>query len=137
MRSKVRGDVRDLVTPELRIEVFERDGFACVAPRIDPTVDACRGKWGEAFQIGAGVRDLGVLTLDHIKDQMQVGAPIVKRGILRKHRYRAPSDMDHLVTACWHHHLDGWCTAHRPELREWIRTHRTVPEEYQPVRPNG
>ena len=34
---------------------------------------------------------------------------------------RAPSDAAHLVTLCWHHHLDGWATAHRPELRAYLR----------------
>lgn len=125
----------DPVRSEVRAEVFERDGFACVAPRIDPTVDACRGRWGESAWVGFGIRDLSVLTLDHVKDQPAVGAPIVKRGLLRKRRYRAPSDKAHLVTVCWHHHLDGWATSHRPELREWIAQHG--PQPYQPVRPNG
>jgi hypothetical protein len=62
----------------------------------------------------------GPLQLDHVKDQPHVGAPIVKRGPDRKRRYRAPSDVAHLVTICAHHHLDGWATSHRPELRDYL-----------------
>jgi hypothetical protein len=51
----------------------------------------------------------GRLTLDHVKDQPMMGK-------------RAPSDMAHLVTVCEHHHLDGWATSHRPELREYLRS---------------
>jgi hypothetical protein len=51
----------------------------------------------------------GRLTLDHVKDQPMIGK-------------RAPSDMAHLVTLCWHHHLDGWATSHRPELRDYLRS---------------
>jgi hypothetical protein len=40
------------------------------------------------------------------------------------HRFadRTRGYVDHLVTICWHHHLDGWATSHREELRIWIRT---------------
>jgi hypothetical protein len=48
------------------------------------------------------------LTLDHVKEQPRMGK-------------RAPSDMAHLVTLCWHHHLDGWATAHRPQLRRYLQ----------------
>jgi hypothetical protein len=63
----------------------------CVAPLLGAT-DPCRGR----------------LTLDHVKD-----APMMGR--------RAPSDPAHLVTLCWHHHLDGWATSHRPELRQYLK----------------
>lgn len=63
----------------------------CVAG-LDPLADECRGR----------------LTLDHVKDQPRMGK-------------RAPSDMAHLVTVCEHHHLDGWATSHRPELRTYLR----------------
>ena len=63
----------------------------CVASNFDDA-DECRGR----------------LTLDHVKDQPRMGR-------------RAPSDMAHLVTICEHHHLDGWATAHRPELRGYLR----------------
>ena len=63
---------------------------SCVAPRLGAT-DWCAGP----------------LTLDHVKEQPMMGK-------------RAPSDRAHLVSICRHHHLDGWATAHRPELRAYI-----------------
>lgn len=50
----------------------------------------------------------GRLTLDHVKDEPRMGR-------------RAPSDARHLVTLCEHHHLDGWATSHRSELRAYLR----------------
>ena len=92
---------RDPVTPEVREAVLRRDG-GCVAPELWPCIehgadcgsppDPCDGR----------------LTLDHVKDEPRMGK-------------RAPSDPAHLVTLCWHHHLDGWATSHRPELRAYLR----------------
>lgn len=82
---------RDPVTGPVRSAVLARDA-GCVAPRLDRSVDLCAGR----------------LTLDHVKDQPMMGK-------------RAPSDAAHLVTLCWHHHLDGWATSHRPELRDYLR----------------
>jgi hypothetical protein len=61
-----------------------------------------------AFQFSGTDECSGRLTLDHVKEQPMMGK-------------RAPSDMAHLVTLCWHHHLDGWATSHRPELRQYLR----------------
>ena len=61
-----------------------------------------------AFQFSATDECRGRLTLDHVKDQPMMGK-------------RAPSDMAHLVTVCEWHHLGGWATSHRPELREYLR----------------
>ena len=84
---------RDPVTPELRLAVLERDGW-CVAVKLAPLVEIthCYGR----------------LTLDHVQDGYG------RMGV------RAPSDMAHLVTLCEHHHLDGWATSHRPELRQYL-----------------
>ena len=82
---------RDPVTPELRIAIFERDR-GCVAPIVDYFCDPCAGR----------------LTCDHVQSGY---------GRMGK---RAPSDPAHLVAVCWHHHLDGWATSHRPELREYL-----------------
>ena len=82
---------KDPVTPEVRQAVLERDGFDCVEPLVWGTLD-CAGR----------------LTLDHVQDG---GGRMGKR---------APSDMAHLVTLCEHHHLDGWATSHRPELRAYL-----------------
>lgn len=99
---------RDPVTPELREEVLRLDSFRCVARIISPpqTLDVCKNRWGEAV-ITSGRYPASALTLDHVRDQPMMGK-------------RAPSDVRHLVTLCWHHHLDGWATAHRPELRQYL-----------------
>lgn len=81
----------DPVTPELRIAVLERDG-ACVAVKLGEPAGDCRGR----------------LTLDHVKDEPRMGK-------------RAQSDAAHLATICEWHHLYGWATAHRGELREYLR----------------
>lgn len=96
---------RDPVTPEVRLFVLARDG-GCVAVKLGESPADCRSP----------------LTLDHVRDQPKVGDPIVKRGPDRKHRYRAPSDPAHLATVCSFHHLEGWATSHRPELRAYLRT---------------
>lgn len=96
---------RDPVTPEVRLFMLQRDG-GCVAPRLGESYGSCSGP----------------LTLDHVKDQPPVGAPVVKRGPERKRRYRAPSDAAHLAVVCAYHHLEGWATSHRPELRAYLRT---------------
>jgi len=84
---------RDPVTADVRIAVLRRDA-GCVAARLDGLYHECQGG----------------LTLDHVKDQPRMGV-------------RAPSDMAHLVTLCRYHHIDtGWATAHRPALREYLRT---------------
>ena len=64
----------------------------CVAPRLGAT-SPCQGR----------------LTLDHVKDQPRMGK-------------RAPSDSAHLATVCYGHHLGGWATAHRPELRSYLHS---------------
>ena len=100
----------DAVTPELREEIFAADAYRCVARQIarglGEKLDACRNKWG-AWVIETHRYPVAALTLDHVKDAPMLGK-------------RAPSDRRHLVTLCWHHHLDGWATAHRPELRSYI-----------------
>jgi len=85
---------KDPVTPEMRQAVLERDGRTCVKPKIEPNTpdSTC----------------FGPLTLDHVRDFAMLGK-------------RAPSDMAHLVTICWNHHIiDGWATSHRPELRAYL-----------------
>ncbi len=96
----------DAVTPELRQAVLAMDGWRCVAPRLDPKAGICRNKWNSTI-ITSGRMPESALTLDHVKDQPMMGK-------------RAPSDERHLATLCWHHHLDGWATAHRPELRAYL-----------------
>lgn len=91
-RSPMKRSYRkaDPVTPQLRISVLERD-HGCVAVALGESPADCAGR----------------LTLDHVKDAPRMGK-------------RAPSDAAHLASVCEHHHLDGWATAHRPELRAYL-----------------
>ena len=82
---------RDPVTADLRLAVLERDR-GCVAVRLGADPAGCSGR----------------LQLDHVKDQPMMGK-------------RAPSDLAHLATVCERHHLGGWATSHRPELRQYLR----------------
>jgi hypothetical protein len=76
----------------------------CVAPLVDPSESA--NCWGRS-------------TLDHIKDQATMSK-------------RATSDEKHLVTLCEGHTENGarggyqWNTAHRGDLREYLRRHYGV-----------
>lgn len=97
--SKRRHGREDPVGPVLRSEVLTRDG-GCVAVVLGEVPGDCHGR----------------LTLDHVKDQPRMGR-------------RAPSDPGHLVTLCEHHHLDGWATGHRPELRAYLSRYRREDEE--------
>ena len=92
LRRKRRADP---VTPEVAEAVMRRDLHGCVAQRI-----AAVNQWAITPCDGRA-------TLDHVRDEPMMGK-------------RAPSDPQHLVTLCWHHHLDGWATAHRAELRAYL-----------------
>lgn len=81
---------KDPVTHEVALAVFTRDK-GCVAVELGEYPSTCHGR----------------LTLDHVRDQPMMGK-------------RAPSDPAHLVSLCWHHHLNGWATSHRPLLREYL-----------------
>jgi len=96
----------DPVTTETRGTVLARDARqagGCVAAFLDPE-HGCRNAWGYPHLPD----DLGQLTLDHI----QSGG-----GRMSK---RAPSDPDHLVSLCYHAHLNGWATARRRVLRLYL-----------------
>lgn len=64
----------------------------------------CMAPWLDSAESG---RCSGRLTYDHVKDEPMMGK-------------RAPSDPAHLVSLCWHHHLDGWATSNRPALRQYL-----------------
>lgn len=82
----------DPVTRDTALAVITRDK-GCVAVLLGASSGDCRGR----------------LTLDHVKDEPRMGK-------------RAPSDEWHLVAMCEAHHLwNGWATAHRPELRAYLR----------------
>lgn len=122
-RSLGRGRRVDPVTPEVAAEVQQRDARMtyrwylelglverqiralmmrrplCVAAILDPReLESCSGR----------------STLDHVKTEPRMGL-------------RAPSDPQHLVSLCEFHHLgsrggSNWATAHRPALREYLRS---------------
>ncbi len=102
------GDGRDRPPEDVIERVVERQRGACLARIIDDRADECDGR----------------LQFDHVRDQPHVGQPVVKRGPRRRHRYRAPSDDGHLVAVCAHHHLHGWATSHRDDIRRWLAGRR-------------
>ena len=71
------------------------DPWVCAAPFIDPQVfETCSGE----------------MERDHV--HTHTGGTKGKR---------APTEMEHLVILCHHHHQDGWATSHRPEIRTYIK----------------
>ncbi len=94
----------DPVTPTVYETVIERDRWAAWNRRrtMYPCVAA-------ALFPDQSVMCSGRVTLDHVKDEPQMGK-------------RAPSDPQHLVTLCAYHHLEGWATSHRPLLRWYLRS---------------
>jgi hypothetical protein len=83
----------DPVTPELRIEVAERDG-ECVLSKLDPT-HICRDQWGNE------VSPTGVFEIDHV-----LTGGLGKRG---------PSVLSNLVR------LGPWGHAHKTYNARLVR----------------
>lgn len=125
------------VTSEVRIAVIRADLGRCVAQRIHcDRHQACRaGIWPGPCRdvdgsviVPADVRYGRSLTLDHVQDTQGTKKGMTVAGTHRG--ARAPSDPDHLATICDGHSERGmqggaqWNTAHRPELRTYLRTHR-------------
>jgi hypothetical protein len=96
---------KDPVTPEMARLVFERDRLRCAAPSIDAMAGECRNRFGDLVLSD----DRDSLTIDHVQDGYG------RMGL------RATSDLAHCVVICWGHHLNGWATSHRPELRAYIQ----------------
>ena len=111
MVSKKEREVYDRVLLRDRVMVWEstggqvgrqtlelwlsREPWICVAPLIDPSL------WGTCS---------GEMTRDHV--HTHTGGTKAKR---------APTTMETVVILCSHHHLNGWATSHRPEIREYIK----------------
>lgn len=95
----------DPVDPAVRLAVLTRDG-GCVAVTLGEPPSDCRGR----------------LTLDHVKDGPG--------------GFRPKSDVAHLVAICEGHSERQaragyqWNTAHRPELREYLRRVNDRPHEH-------
>jgi len=75
---------------EVYDRVLSRDG-GCVAPRLGAQ-SPCRGP----------------LTREHVRPG---GGAMGMRRITR---------VDAVVILCAHHHLDGWATSHKPEMRAYL-----------------
>lgn len=101
---------------ELRLAILGRDG-GCVALRLDQFAGPCRDRWGRGFRRTDSLL-FQDLTIDHVRGQPPVGTLAkTNEGGFGK---RPPDDPQHLVTLCWHHHLNGWATGHRRLLREYL-----------------
>lgn len=98
------------MTPETWEQVWRRDvavAGGCVAKYLGAP-DACRNVFGDPATDSLGNPLRSAMTVDHIPE----GYTAMGK--------RAPSDMGHLILACYHHHLDGWTQTHRPEIREYL-----------------
>lgn len=82
---------------EVYRHVEDRDR-GCVAPLVDPEVDPCEGP----------------IHREHVRYAAAMGGRrITSRG--------------GVVLLCRHHHMDGWATSHKPDLRRYLA--RVEPEE--------
>lgn len=110
--------MRDPVTPDVANAVMARDAKRVILwlaerPNVTP---AQIHHWFEIHPVCVApiidphqlVRCWGRSTLEHVRKRAAMGGR------------RAPSDLQHLVTLCWHHHMDGWATSHKPEEREYL-----------------
>lgn len=71
------------------------DPRVCVAPVIDlSALGTCSGE----------------MTRDHV--HTHTGGTKGKRPL---------TTLDTVVILCWNHHLNGWATSHRPEIRAYIK----------------
>lgn len=115
----------DPVTPELWLEVVNRDERRCMASVLDPEghpATSCRGKYGERalVTIAPELWNLGALTVDHVPrpvHELQRSADDPARGTRR-----APSRREHLLTLCHHANVNGWASAHRDLERDYLAT---------------
>jgi hypothetical protein len=90
---------RDKVSHETAMETFFRDGFRCLAPRLDPECGPCSDE----------------LTVEHVRYAAACGGP------------RAPSKTTRwLATLCTNHTEPGmkagrvWNLSHKAELRTYL-----------------
>jgi hypothetical protein len=124
-QPQTSGVEKRMIDPTIREEVLRRDGYKCVAPRLDPEAGPCRDRWDQPITFWRG-KDPGPyrLEMNHVKDT----------GMLMMGR-KAPTDVDHLVSLCpWHHRGtkagSNWEAVHRDQLRAWVAS-RTTRESVQ------
>lgn len=87
--SRPRRRSRGLSPEEKEVyrHVEQRDG-SCVAPAVDPGVDLCEGP----------------IHREHVRYAAAMGG-------------RRITTRNGVVLLCRRHHMDGWATSHKPELR--------------------
>ena len=128
----------DPVSPELWLEVVERDQRRCMAAVLDPIghpPTACRGPYGQRGLVSAQVvvdevtgktisttllYDLSCLTVDHVPFPVHL-VQRSKDDPARGTR-RAPSRIENLLTLCHHANVNGWASAHRELERSHLAT---------------
>ena len=104
----------DAVSEALWNAVWIRDvavAGGCVARHLGAPGE-CRNVWGDPANDSMGNPLRSAMTVDHVPEGYSTMGK------------RAPSDMSHLVLTCYAHHLGGWSTSHRPELREYLEKFR-------------
>jgi hypothetical protein len=75
--------------------VTERDKD-CQAPLIDPSCDPCSGP----------------MTREHVRYAAAMGG-------------RRITTRTGMLIICSHHALDGWCTSHKQDERDWLKGMKT------------
>ncbi len=75
--------------------VESRDG-SCVAPVASPGIDLCAGP----------------IHREHVRYAAAMGGRRITR-------------VDGVVLLCRHHHMDGWATSHKDDLRDYLRRRST------------
>lgn len=106
----------DKVSPELRMQVFERDSFRCVAPLLaaqhDAPIDPCKGQYGQRAIVivttEGPIYDLSVLTYEHVIEHPGIG------------QGRGEPRLERAATLCFHHNVGGWAGAHKRWLRAYL-----------------
>jgi hypothetical protein len=89
---------------QFRQQVFARDGYRCVALKLDPE-HRCGGPFGPIQPGESGY--LQALTLEHV----------TKRSALGK---RADDRLEECLTLCAAANVHGWASSHRHEERVYL-----------------
>ncbi len=92
---------RDPVTPDVRMEVFERDA-GCVLRFLEPG-HVCRDQWGNLVNPNAS----SDMTAEHVKPSLAMSL-------------RGPSQERWMVTLCWAANLQPPTKAQRAAFRAYL-----------------
>lgn len=99
-----RRALRGIELTRFRWRVFERDGFQCVALRLDPA-HRCGGPFGPIQPSQPGYTHC--LTLEHVTKFSALGV-------------RADDIEEECLTLCALANVHGWASAHRHEERLYL-----------------